>query len=263
VALVRGRPFTEADRQGAPDVAIVSEDVAARTWAGQDPIGKRLKLGRPDSTAAWRTVVGVAARTRYRELADPRPTLYLPAEQFIVSARMVVVRTAASLAVVSAAARERVRGVDPDVQVMRVAPFTEMLAGPLARPRFNAFLIGVFGIAALILAPVGLYAVMAAYVRQRDTEIGVRVALGATARDVRRLVLGEGLRLAGLGALIGIASAAVGSRFLRGLLFEVEPLDPVSIAGAAQLLVGISMVAAYVPARRATRLDPIVVLRGF
>ena len=262
VTVVRGRPFTSADRQGAPDVAIVSQDVATRTWPGQDPIGKRLKLGRANSTAGWRTVVGVVARTRYRELADPRPTLYLPAEQFIVSAQMMVVRTAAPLALVSAAARERVRSVDPDVQVMRVAPFSEMLARPLARPRFNAFLIGMFGIAALILATVGLYAVMAAYVRQRDAEIGVRVALGATAADVRRLVLGEGLQLAALGALIGIVAAAGGNSFLRGLLFEVEPLDPVSIAGAALLLVGISMVAAYVPARRATRLDPIVVLRA-
>jgi putative ABC transport system permease protein len=262
VTLVRGRPFTEADRQGAPEVAIVSEDVAARTWPGQDPIGKRIKLGPVNSRATWRTVIGVAARTRYRELADPRPTLYLPAEQFIVSAQMLVLRTSSPLALVSAAARERIARLDADVQVMRVAPFTQMLARPLARPRFNAFLIGIFGLAALILAAVGLYAVMAAYVRQRDAEIGVRVALGATAADVRRLVLGEGLLLAGSGALIGIVSAAAGSRFLRGLLFDVEPLDPTSITAAALLLVGVSMLAAYVPARRATRVDPIIVLRA-
>jgi predicted permease len=262
VTLVRGRPFTEADRQGAPEVAIVSEDVAARTWPGADPIGKRIKLGRSNSTASWRTIVGVAARTRYRELADARPTLYLPAEQFIVSAQRLVVRTASPVAAVFAAARERVRAVDPDVQVMGVAPFTDMLAAPLARPRFNAFLIGVFGIAALILAAVGLYAVMAAYVRQRDAEIGVRVALGATASDVRRLVLGEGLHLAGLGAVIGVAGAAIGSRFLRSLLFEIEPLDPASLVAAAALLVGVSAFAAYVPARRATRVDPIVALRA-
>lgn len=261
-AVVRGRPFNAADREGAPEVAIVSEDVAARTWPDQDPIGKRIKLGPLNSNAAWRIVVGVAARTRYRELAEPRPTLYLPAEQFIVSARMLVLRTASPLAAVSAAARERIRRLDPDVQVMRVAPFTQMLAGPLARPRFNAYLIGTFGVVALILAAVGLYAVMAAYVRQRDAEIGVRVALGATSADVRRLVLGEGLQLAGLGALIGLAAAAVGSRFLRGLLFDVAPLDPASMLAAALLLVGISMLASYIPARRATRLDPIVVLRA-
>jgi putative ABC transport system permease protein len=143
-----------------------------------------------------------------------------------------------------------------------VAPFTEMLARPLARPRFNAFLIGIFGLAALLLATVGLYAVMAAYVRQRDAEIGVRLAMGATAADVRRLVLGEGLRLAGFGALIGIVAATAASRFLRGLLFEVEPLDPISMAAAVVLLVGVSMIAAYVPARRATRVDPIAALRA-
>jgi hypothetical protein len=201
-------------------VAIISQDVAARTWPGEDPIGQRIKLGRVNSAAKWRTVVGVAAPTRYRELAEPRPTLYLPAEQFIVSARMIVLRTASALALVAPVVRERIRAVDPDVQVTRVASFSELLDGPLARPRFHAFVIGLFGAAALLLAAIGLYAVMAAYVRQRYTEIGVRVALGASASDVRRLVLSEGLRLAGFGAAIGLTSAVAASRLLRGLLFD-------------------------------------------
>ena len=264
VTLVRGRGFTEADRRGAPDVAVVSEDVAARTWPGEDPIGKRIKLGRPDSTdawRAWRTVVGVARPTRYRELAAPRATLYLPAEQFIAAAEMLVLRTASPPAVVAGLVRERVRAVDPDVQVGQVTPFRDLLHGPLARPRFNAFLIGAFGVAALLLAAIGLYAVIAASVRQRYTEIGVRIALGATASDVRRLVLGEGVRLAALGAGIGLATAVVANRLLRGLLFEVHPLDPATMLAAALLLVGASALASYLPARRVTRVNPIALLR--
>lgn len=261
VTLVRGRAFTDADRQGALDVAIVSEDVAARTWPAQDPIGKRLKIGGPDSRDPWRTVVGVATPTRYRELAEPRATLYLPAAQFLVTAQMLVLRTTASLDLVASRSRDRVRAVDPDVRVMRVVRFIEMLDGPLARPRFNAFLLGIFGIAALLLATIGLYAVMAASVRQRDAEIGIRVALGATAADVRRLVLGEGLRLAGLGAAIGLASAVTATRLLGGLLFEVHPLDPGTLLAAVLLLIAASALASYLPARRATRVDPIVMLR--
>jgi predicted permease len=261
VALVRGRAFTEADRQGAPYVAVVSEDVAARTWPGEDPIGKRIKLGNLAFADPWRTVVGVARPTRYRELARLRPTLYLPAEQFIAAAEMLVLRTASPLVLVGGLVRDRVRAVDPEVQVTQVAPFRELLQGPLARPRFNAFLIGVFGMAALLLAAIGLYAVMAAYVRQRYTEIGVRVALGATASDVRGLVLGEGLRLAGLGTAMGLVGALVATRLLRGLLFGVHPLDPASLLAAALLLVGVSVLASYLPARRAARVDPITLLR--
>jgi predicted permease len=262
VTLVRGRPFTRADRQDAPNVAIVSEDVAARVWRGEDPIGKRIKFGGLEWNDPWRTIVGVARPTRYRELAEKRATLYLPAEQFLVAAQMLVLRTASPLPLVAGLAREGVRAVDPDVQVMRVAPFSELLAEPLARPRFNAFVLGVFGVAALLLAAVGLYAVMAAYVRQRYPEIGIRVALGATASDVRRFVLGEGLRLAGLGVALGAASAVVANRLLRGLLFDVDPLDPVSIVAAMLLLVGVSALASFVPARRAVDLDPIATLRA-
>jgi hypothetical protein len=261
VKLVRGRGFTEADRRGAPNVAVVSEDLAVRTWPGEDPIGKRIKFGRLESAEPWRTVVGVARPTRYRELVRLRATLYVPAAQFIAAAEMLVLRTASPPAVVAGLVRERVRAIDPDVQVAQVAPFRDLLHGPLARPRFNAFLIGVFGVAALLLAAIGLYAVIAASVRQRYTEIGVRVALGATVSDVRGLVLGEGLRLAGLGAAIGVAGAAAATRLLRGLLFEVHPLDPASMLGAALLLIGVSALASYLPARRATHVNPIALLR--
>jgi len=261
VPLLQGRTFTRDDRPGAPDVAIVSEDLAARTWPGQDPIGKRLKFGRPDSKEAWRTVVGVVEPTRYRELAEPRPTLYLPASQFIDEAQILVLRSALPLSRVAELARAGVRAVEPGLQVTRITPFAELAAAPLARPRFNAFLIGVFGLSALLLAAIGLYAVMAAHVRQRYPEIGVRVALGASATDVRRLVLAEGMRLAGAGAVIGLFGAFVATRALRGLLFGVQPLDPLSLLGAALLLVAVAALACWLPARRATKLDPLAVLR--
>jgi predicted permease len=261
VPVVRGRVFTQADRPGAPEVAIISEDVAARVWPGRDPIGRRLKLGGADSQEPWRMVVGVVKPTRYRELAVARPTLYLPAPQFIVSAEALLVRTALPLAALADLSRHRVRAVDPSVRVMSVLPFHQLLEAPLARPRFNAFLIGIFGAASLLLAAVGLYAVMAASVRQRHAEIGIRLTLGATPSGVRRLVLGEALRLSAIGAGIGLAIAVAASRVLRGLLFAVDPLDPVSLLGAAVLLVLASSLATYPPARHASGVDPATVLR--
>jgi predicted permease len=262
VPLVRGRAFAKADRQGAAQVAILSHDIAARTWPGEDPIGKRLTMGRPDSRDRWYTVVGVAAETRYRELARPTPTLYLPAAQFQMTAEMLVLRTTHPLDMVASLTRDRVRAVDPDVHVMRVVPFPEMLERPVARPKFNAFLLSIFGAAALILSTIGLSAVMSSYVRQRDREIALRLALGATASGVRRLVLSEALRLACLGAAIGLAAAAGATRLLRGMLFEVDPLDPSTILGAALLLIAASALASYVPAYRATRVDAVAILRS-
>jgi putative ABC transport system permease protein len=262
IPLVRGRSFTEADRGGALDVAIVSEDVAERTWPDMDPIGKRLKIGGADSHEKWLTVVGVAAPTRYRELIRPLATIYLPAAQFLETAEMLVLRTTAPLDLIAALSRERLRAVDPDVKVMRVAPFRQILEGPLARPRFNAFLLGIFAVAALFLSTIGLYAVMAAYVRYRDREIAVRVALGATPVDVSRLVIGEALCLAGLGAALGATGAIAATWLVQGLLFEVDPLDPLTLLGAALLLIVASGIASYIPVRRATHLDPAPLLRS-
>ena len=262
VPIVRGRAFTVADREGALDVAIISQDVAERTWPGEDPIGKRLKMGHVGSEGPWYTIVGVAGQTRYRELVQPRPTLYLPAAQFQMTATMLVLRTTASLELVASLARDQVQAVDSDVQVMRVAPFGEMLARPLARPRFNALLLSIFGMVALLLSTVGLYAVMAVYVGQRDREIAIRLAVGATATGIRNFVLVETVRLAGLGALIGVAGALAANPLVRGMLFGVDPLDAPTIIGAALLLVAAAALASYVPVRRATRVDAAGILRG-
>ncbi len=260
--IVRGRPFSAADRQGTVEVAIVSEDVASRLWPGQNPIGKRLKMGRVEGSGRWLEVVGVAATTRYRTVTTPRPTLYLPAAQFQMTATMLIVRSTASLELLMSVARERLRAIDPNVTVLSAAPFADYLDRPLARPRFNAFVIGLFGIAALLLSTLGLYAVMAAHVRQRDREIAVRLALGATGANVRRLVLVEACRLAGSGALLGAAGAVAGTRFLRGLLYEVQPMDPLMIGGAAATLIAAAALAAYAPMRRAARGDVMSVLRS-
>ena len=262
IPLVKGRAFTAADREGAMEVAIVSEDVAGRMWPDEDPIGKRMKMGRSSSRGSWYTIVGVAARTRYRELSSPRPTLYLPAAQFQMTATMLVLRTTAPLDLVASLARDRLRAVDADVQIMRVVPFTEMLNRPLARPRFNAFLLSVFGVAALLLTTVGVYAVIGAYVGQRNREIALRMALGATASRVGRFVLAETVRLAGLGVLIGMAASAAATRLLRGIVFEIDPLDPLTMCGAAFVMIVAAALASYFPVRRATRIDAATMLRN-
>jgi putative ABC transport system permease protein len=262
VPLVRGRPFTAADRQGTRAVAIVSENIAAHLWPGQDPVGKRLKMGPVDGSGRWLEIVGVAATTRYRTVTAPRPTLYLPAAQFQMTATMLIVRSTASLELLVSATRDRIRAIDPNVTVLSAVPFSSYLDHPLGRPRFNAFLAGLFGVAALFLSTLGLYAVISAHVRQRDREIAVRLALGATGATVRRLVLVEAVRLAGLGALLGVAGAVAGTRLLRGLLFEVQPTDPLTVGSAAVLLLAVAALAACAPMRRAARVDVVHILRS-
>jgi predicted permease len=261
VSILRGRGFTAADREGALRVVVVDDAMASRTWPGQDPLGRRVKFGGLDSRNEWLTVVGVAATTRYRELATPRPTLYVPAEQFMITAGRLAIRTAATPGFVAGAVRDVVRSIAPDVRVLRVSPYAEYLRRPLAAPRFNALLLVAFATAALLMSSIGLYGVMGASVRQRHPEIGIRLALGATSAALARLVLGEGLRLALLGAMAGLTLAFTVTRVLRGLLFEIEPLDPISLLGAALTLVAAALLATYLPARRATRVDPVEALR--
>ena len=179
-----------------------------------------------------------------------------------MTAQMLVVRTSLPAERAASLAREAVRVVDSDVQVLRVAPFTELLRVPLERPRFNAFLLVLFGIAALLLSTVGAYGVMSSSVRQRHREIAIRIALGATTTNVQRMVVGEALRLGGAGVLLGLAGAAITTHLLRGLLFSVHPLDPASLAGAALLVLFVSVMASVIPAREATRRKASVLSRG-
>lgn len=262
VRIIRGRGFTATDRAKGLPVAVVSEAVASVVWPGGDPVGRRLKFGRPPSNQPWLTVVGVAATTRYRELATPRPTLYLPADQFMFAFGRLAIRSTAEPSMVAAAVREAVAAVDSAVLVPRVAPYAHHLRGPLAWPRFHALLFSVFAVTSLALSAVGLYAVMSASVRQRGREIGVRMALGATARNVRGLVLQEALVLAFGGVLVGLLLASVATRTLRGLLYDTSAVDPASLLAASLLLVGAALAASWLPARRAARVDPMVVLRA-
>jgi putative ABC transport system permease protein len=262
ITLQRGRAFMMADRRDGLRVAIVSDDVARVTWPAQDPIGKRLKMGGINSRDPWWTVVGVAMPTRYRDLTTPRPTLYVPAAQFQMTAGMLALRTTASLDEVARLTRATVQNIDPAVHVMRVQPFSRMLDSPLAGRRFSMRLAAIFALIALTLAAVGLYAVMAASVRQRDREIGIRVALGASSNTVRRLVFGEGLRLVGIGAAIGAAGAVAGARLMQSLLFETAALNPAAIVAAVLVLVTACAVACYIPVRRATRIDPVSLLNA-
>ena len=262
VPILRGRAFTSADRDGSVDVAIVSDDAAARIWPHDDPIGKRLKMGSAGSNGRWLEVVGVAAQTRYRTVTTPRPTLYLPAAQFQMTAGMLVVRSTAPLSLLTSVASERLRHLDDAVQIMSVTPFSDLLDRPLARPRFAAFLLIVFGAMALLLTTVGLYAVVAAYARQRDREIALRLALGASAQSVRGLVLAEAGRMAGVGVLLGLGGAVASTRALQGMLFEISPLDPMSIAAAAVLIGAAAALAAYGPVRRAAHADLMSTLRS-
>jgi len=262
VVIERGRPFTNADRRDGVRVAIVSDDMARTTWPEQDPIGKRLKMGGLDSRDPWWTVVGVAAPTRYRDLSRPRPTMYVPAAQFQMTAETLVLRTTASLDEVARLSRAALLHVDPSVHVMRVRPFRDMLDTPLAGHRFSMRLGALFGVVALTLATVGLYAVMAAFVRQRDREIGIRVALGASSNMVRRLVFGEGLRLAGVGAVVGAAGALAGGSLTQSLLFETEARNPTMVVAAVLVMLAACFAACYVPVRRATRIDPCTLLQS-
>ena len=196
-----------------------------------------------------------ARSMRYRQLDSARPTIYLPAAQFLVTAQMLVLHVTAPFDRVAGSARARLAAIDGDVRVVQATPFARLLDRPLARPRFQASLASAFGLTAFMLAGVGLYAVIAASVRQRHRELALRVAIGAGAADLRRLVLGEAIRLAGTGVLAGLFFAAVAGRWVSTLLAGVSPLDPATLGGAALLLMGAALAAAYVPMRRAARVD--------
>ena len=267
-----GRAPTARDDAGAPAVLLVNEAMAKRYWPGvplADVPGRRVKIA-DDPGEPWRTVVGVVADVRHGGLeSETRPELYLPFAQYpdwAVSlagrAMSFAVRSSADDGAVVRGVRQEVTALDRDVPLSQVQPLAELVDESVAQPRFRTFLLAAFAVLAVSLAAVGIYGVIAYAVAQRTREIGVRVALGAGRAQVLRLVVGEGLRLAGLGLAVGLVASLAATRVLRGLLYGTSPTDPATFAGVSLLVLTVAFVAAYLPARRAARVDPMVALRG-
>ena len=261
IPVLRGRGLSADDRKGTLPVAVLSEAAARHYWPGADPIGRRLVMG-PRGGAV--TVVGIVPDTRYRDLRDPRPSIYFPLPQstFPVAPMTLAIRTDGRSADVVPALRRAVGEVDPGVALASAAPFATLLEGPLAQPRLNALLLVGFAVAAVALAAVGLYAVMATMVRQRTRELGVRMALGATALAVGRLVLRRGVTLAAVGTALGLLGALAANRLLASMLFEVGPTDVPTLGVVAAGLLGVAALASLVPARSSARIEPGVALRA-
>jgi predicted permease len=255
----QGRAFTAADTKGTAKVVVISESLARQLWPGQNAIGKQLKQVRDSDVL---TVAGIANDTHFRELRNAGPVIYFDWDQIPPFWNgLVAVRTTAPLAVILPALRAAAHDANPDLTLWDATTMDQLLDQPLAQPRLSALLMSAFGVVALLLSGLGLYGVMASAVSRQTRDIGVRVALGATPRDVRRLVIGEVIGVVGGGALLGIAGAVVMGQLLKSQLFGVSPLDPGSLVAASVLLTAIGVCAAYVPARRAARIDPMEALR--
>lgn len=255
-----GRAFTDADRETAPPVAVVSEAIARRLWPNENPIGKRIRYWSRDSTA-WRTVIGVAGDIRYRSLRESAPAVYLPWRQGFWQGGFAI-RTAGDLSALLPAIRRATHEVNPQVTLWDARTMEDLLAKPLAQPRLSAFLLGGFAFVSMLLAAIGLYGVMSSTVRGNMRELGVRAALGASPERLRRGVLAHALTVTGAGAAAGLVVALPSSRLLAKLLFEVSPADPIAMLGSAALLLVVALIAAYMPARHATRVDPVQALRS-
>jgi putative ABC transport system permease protein len=265
-----GRAFTDADRAGSQLVAMVNEEFVRRYWPGQNPVGKRLKLGRLESDDPWRIVVGVYADVKHMgPQAETRPEVMLPYGQTDdawvtrwMRGLSVVVRTTVDPSSLVSAARGAVRSVDSSVPLVEPQRMTALVSDSVAQPRFRSTLLLSFAGLAVLLAVVGIYGVVAFIVEQRTHEIGVRVALGAQRASVLRLILRQGSIPVVIGVVVGLAGAFAVGRAMRELLFNVEPADPVTFIGMPVLLVGVALVACVVPARRALAVDPASALRA-
>jgi len=265
IPIVRGRGFTDADDGSAPLVMIVNESFARRYWPGEDALGKRLRMpgaaGAVGGGNGWRTVVGVAKDAHIRVLRESTPMAYLPVGQGFWQGYFAI-RATESPAVLTPMLRAALADVAPTTQLYDVRSMDDVLAPSLAEPRLGTVLMTSFGLVALLLAAIGLYGVMASLVRDQTREIGIRIALGASVGRVRAEVLGRAGTVAGVGAIVGLAGALAASRVLSALLFQISPWDPVSLGGACLVLLLVGGLAAYVPARRATRIDPVQALRA-
>jgi putative ABC transport system permease protein len=265
IPLLSGRDFSMRDSQDAPHVVMVSEAFARRFWPGENAIGKRIKYGPPNSPQPWMQVVGVVGNIKFASLRqDPNaePVFYGPLLQSEATMNMsVIVRTRPAPESMIAPLRSAIQKIDPEIPVYNVATIADRMHEDSAETRSYTLLMSLFALLALSLAAIGIYGVMAYAVTRRVHEIGIRLALGAQQKDVLRLVLGRGLWIALAGVAFGLAGSVALTRAMAGLLYDVTPTDPAILAGVSILLSLVALLACYAPARRATRIDPIVALR--
>jgi putative ABC transport system permease protein len=266
IPLLTGRDFTEQDRGafwlGETTLTwIVNETFARRYWPNENPLGKRFRIG--DNRNPFGTVIGVAGDVRSLSLEqEARPAFYVSHGHYSLPALTVVVRTSAQPEALTAALRAQVYALDHDLPVYNIRPMEQIVSNAAGQPRFQTLLMGLFGAVALLLAAIGIYGVMAYTVTQRMREIGMRMALGAQARDVRALVAGQGLKLALTGVALGLAAAFALTRLMKSLLYAVSPTDPLTFGVIALLLLSVALLACWIPARRATKVDPLIALRN-
>jgi putative ABC transport system permease protein len=260
IPVLRGREFDQHDIAGSPMVALVNESMARQFWPGEDPIGKRFRMG--DTKGPWKTVVGVVGDVLHKGLDAPHTIqVYVPNTQFTDSMVILAVRTSNEPSSIAAAVRSEVAALDPQVPVSEVATMDEVVSASVTNQRFGALLFVLFGAIALVLTAVGIYGVISYGVAQRTHEIGIRLALGAGSREVLSLIVSEAMKPALLGAALGLCAAFGLTRLLTRLLYNVKPTDPLVFAAVLLLLITVAWLASYIPARRATRVDPIVALR--
>ena len=262
IPILKGRAFEDSDTETSQRVAIVDEKIARTYWPNEDPIGKHVRVGRASQGNPWLTVVGVVASVKNRKLdEDARFYLYQPFSQSISRETSLVIRSDKNPEALIAAARGEVLALDPELPLYAVETLEQAVARSLSAKRLTKLLLTGFAATALLLAAMGIYGVMSLSVSSRINEFGIRVALGAQPRDVFRLVISQGMRLAFGGVALGLAAAFGLTRLLASLLFEVSSTDPATFSIVALLLTGVALLACYVPARRATRVDPMVALR--
>ena len=263
IRLVRGRLISDADREDAPLVVLISNTAAERWWPKQDPIGRRLRApGFDERPQPWRTVVGVVEDVKQAGLDAPHTMqVYLPHAQFAVDYLTLVVRTKSDPLNLAPEVRRQVAELEPDQAVSNIASMDEVLSDSVASRRFSATLLGTLAGLGLLLASIGVYGVISYGVAQRTREIGIRMALGATRRDVLLLVVMQGMKLLSIGVAVGTISALFLTRVMSGMLFGVRPTDPVTYLGSAVFLSAVAFLASYIPALRAVRVDPMVALR--
>jgi predicted permease len=263
IPLIRGRYFDDRDVREAPQVAIIDETMQRKFWPDEDPIGKRITFQRDaQGNPIWREIVGVVRHVKQRGLDGESPVqYYVPHRQLPSAGVFFVARTSGEPSSVAGAVRGAVQQVDSELPVFRVSTMERMVADSMAQRRFAMTLLGVFATVALILASVGLYGVMSYSVTHRTNEIGIRMALGARVPDVLGMVIGQGMKLSIAGVAIGLAGAFGLTRLMESLLFGVSTTDPWTFFAVALVLAGVSLLACYIPARRATKVDPMIALR--